>query len=358
MKRVAPRVIGTSRSILFVALMAIAGLVAIGLWAFRASLPPPPPALTGTYRGGDGSIYYVQRSSNTLWWVGMSLDKDKDLSAEVQWHRGLDYTNVFRGTINSDNTVTGEWSDVPRGASLDGGTLTIRFSSAGGITQFTRIAATGNFKTTTWHKSDPLDDLKVNGGTMDIVSRFDQVHKNVNGETIHDNLEPYRDQTVLYGRLINSHLEYLNDNCVEFEIPHVNYGPADPKIFQGSDKGQCGHEAPIFLHFGRQSREYDDFACFHASDGDADFDMWLKVDLNKLEPAFYTTGWGDHASGPEVFSLKLNDKTTRDKLGFAANEAYMGLEAIMYGRPGTCDDGQVSPVNGGQSIARLGRSFL
>lgn len=28
----------------------------------------------------------------------------------------------------------------------------------------------------------------------------------------------------------------------------------------------------------------------------------------------------------------------------------MGLEAMMYGRPGTCDDGQVSPVNGGLSM--------
>lgn len=348
MKRAPLRFIGTSRYILLFALLLAAGLVAIGLWAFRASLPPPPPVLTGTYHGDDGSIYYVQRSSNTLWWAAMSLDKDPP-SAKLQWHRGLDYTNVFRGTINSDNTVTGEWCDVPRGASLDGGTLTIRFGRIGGVIQFTRIAATGNFKTATWHKSDPLDDLKVNGATMDIFTRFDQVHKN-DHEKISDNLKPYRDQTVLYGRLIISHLEYLNDNCVELEVPHVNYGPAEPRIFQGTDKGQCGHEGALFLNFGRQDREYDDFACFHASDGDGDFDMRLKVDLNKLEPDFYTTGWGDRTSGPKVFALKLNAAITREKLGFAANEAYMGLEAIMYGRPGTCDDNRASPVNGGLSM--------
>ena len=66
MKRTAPRVIGTSRSILLVALMANAGLVAIGLLAFRALLPPPPVSLlTNTYHtdDDDDGIYYVQRSS-------------------------------------------------------------------------------------------------------------------------------------------------------------------------------------------------------------------------------------------------------------------------------------------------------
>jgi hypothetical protein len=321
MKRSVLRFIGASRTILLSALLLAAGLVAIGLWAFRASLPPPPPVLTGTYLGDDGSIYYVQRSSNTLWWVGMSLDKDPS-SAELQWHRGLDYTNVFRGTINTDNTVTGEWCDVPRGASLDSGTLTIRFGKSGGVFQFTRIAVTGNLKTTTWHKSDPLNDLKFDGPTMDIIDRFDQVHKN-NGEGLHDNnLKPYRDQTVLYGRLITSHVDYTKHYHVDSQIPHINYGPEfNPKI-------------PDFLNFGQQGREYDDFACFHASDGDADFDMRLKVDLNKIESDFYSTGWGDRMAGPKVFALKLNDAGTRQKLGLAPDEGYMGLEAIMRRRPG------------------------
>jgi len=225
-----------------------------------------------------------------------------------------------------------------RGASLNAGTLTIRFSSSGGVIQLTRVAATGNFGATTWRKTDALDDLKFDGTTTDIISRFDQVRKN-DGQAIHDNnLKPYRDQTVVYGRLINSHLEYLNDNTVESEIPHINYGPQFvPKIRS-------------FLNFGKQDREFDSFACFHADDGDADFDLRLKVDLNKLEPDFYTTGWGDRTSGPQVFALKLNDANTRQKLGFEAYEAYMGLESIMYGRPGECDDGRPSPVNGGLSM--------
>ena len=66
---------------------------------------------------------------------------------------------------------------------------------------------------------------------------------------------------------------------------------------------------------------------------------------------------GDRTSGPAVFTLKLNDETTREKLGLAADEAY-GPRAVMYGRPGTCDDGNVSPVNGGLSMfTRIGDLF-
>jgi hypothetical protein len=330
------RILGSRRGFLLAAIIATA-LTAIGLWAFRALLPPPPPmpVLTGTYMADDGGIYYVQQSGNTLWWAGMSLDTE--LPADLQWHRGLTFTNLFRGTITSDNTVAGEWIDVTRGATLNGGTLTIRFGTSNGVTQFNRIVATGNFGATTWHQIDPLDDTKFSGATMDIISRFDHVRKNDGQALHHNNLKPYRDQTVVYGRLINSHLDYLDHNKVESEIPHINCGPRfDPEI-------------PNFRNFSFQGREFEDFACFHASEGDADFDLRLKVDLNKLEPDFYTTGWGDRTSGPKVFALKLNAAITREKLGFAANEAYMGLEAIMYGRPGTCD-GHPSPVNGGLSM--------
>src|SRR5437762_7032828 len=68
--------------------------------------------LTGTYMADDGGIYYLQQSGNTLWWAGLSLDRE--LPADFVWHRGLYFHNVFRGIINSDNTIIGEWSDVSR----------------------------------------------------------------------------------------------------------------------------------------------------------------------------------------------------------------------------------------------------
>jgi hypothetical protein len=331
MKRAALQFIANSRSIFRFALLLTALAVTDLIFSSCAR------TLTGTYMADDGGVYYMEQSGSTLWWAGMSLDTE--LPADLQWHRGLNFTNVFRGTINSDNTIVGEWSDLSRGATLNGGTLRVKIDSSGGVTKLTKLTATGGFGATTWTRTDPLDDLQFDGATRDIITRFDQVHKNVDGETIHDNLKPYRDQTVLYGRLINTHLDYTDDNDLESEIPHINYGPnSNPPI-------------PHFQNFGQKGREFDDFDCSHSvDDDDADFDLRLKVDLNKLEPDFYTTGWGDRTSGPTVFTLKLNDKTTREKLGLAASEAYMGLEAVMYGRPGTCDDGNVSPVNGGLSM--------
>ena len=301
-------------------------LVAIGLWAFWALwFPPPIPELTGTYRADDGGIYYVQRSGSTLWWAGLSLDRQ--LPADYIWHRGLYFTNVFRGTINSDNTVVGAWADVTRGASLNGGTLRVKIGSSGGVTQLRKLAATGGFGATTWTKTDPLDDTKFNGTTLDIISRFDAVHKNnaAGSDALHhNNLKPYRDATVFYGRLINSHIKYTDDELpVESEIPHVNYGPDS--------------EIPQYPDFGHEARDFKTFACYDGDNDDADFDMRLKVDLDKIEPDFYTTGWGDRTYGPEVFRLKLNDASTRTKLNFAGSDAYMGLEAIMLGKAGTCD---------------------
>jgi hypothetical protein len=290
--------------------------------------------LTGTYMADDGGIYYMQQSGNTLWWAGLSLDRE--LPIDFVWHRGLYFTNVFRGTVNTDNTIVGEWSDVSRGLTLNSGTLTVKIDSFGGVTKLTKLTATGGFGATTWTRTDPLDDTKFNGTTLDIISRFDAVHKN-DGSTIHDNLKPYRDASVFYGHVVTAHLDYLDDNKVESEAPHVNYG----KDFNPPVPNGVPNDCPgTYLDFGHGDRDFTTFACSNP-DGkgcqDADLDIRLKIDLDKLEPDFYTTGWGDRNQGPKVFSLKLNDATTRQKLNYAPNEAYMAGEAIMVGKAGTCD---------------------
>src|SRR6266853_4048422 len=48
--------------------------------------------LTSTYIADDGGVYYLQQSGSTLWWAGLSLDRQ--LPLERVWHRGLDFTNV------------------------------------------------------------------------------------------------------------------------------------------------------------------------------------------------------------------------------------------------------------------------
>ena len=327
-----------------------AALLMTGLiFAFRALLYAQSLNLTGTYMADDGGIYFVQQSGNTLWWAGLSVDPG--LSADKVWHRGLSFTNVFRGTINSDNTITGDWSDVTRGTILQSGTLTVKIGNSGGVTQFTKLAATGGFGATSWTQTDPLNDASFTGtdlqATLDIIDRFDLVTKN-DGSSLHDNLKPYRDQTVFYGRVVNSHIDYLSEGLVvESEIPHVNYGVNFSPPVKAFDF--------TYLNFGGLDRTFHEFFVEEGT-GDADFDVRLKVDQDKLEPNFYTTGWGDRTYGPEVFNLKLNDASTHQKLNYAGSDAYMGLETSMFSKvtipeysllPGWADaDGNSVLVNG------------
>ncbi len=299
-----------------VALLAIA--VGFGLTGLLAT---GSPDLTGTYMADDGGIYYVEQSGNVLWWAGMSLDSE--LPPDAQFHRGLKFTNVFRGTVNGDGTVAGEWSDVTRGSDLGNGSLTVKISGSSGTFQFTTVSQTGGFGATSWNQTAPLDDTKVNGVTRDIFSRFDAIHKNDDTTLLNPNLKPYRDATVFYARVINSHLDYLNDNTVESEPPHVNYGPEfSPSI-------------PAYRDFGHRDREFHSFVT-NSDDGDGDFDIRLKVDLNKLETNFYDLGWENHASAPDILRWKLTNPALQQKLNFSSTEGYSGAETIMFGRPPDC----------------------
>ena len=331
----------------------------IMLLALACTLPrtyAQAPQLTGTYVGSDGGVYYVQQSDKQVWWAGMSMDAN----TTVQWHRGLAFTNVFRGTFSDANTVSGEWVNVSRGWALSSGTLTFTISTddTGNLT-LVRTAATGDLKATGWSKTSVLNDT-----VYSLFQRFDEVSKNDDSGSLHDNLKPYRDATVFYGRVVNSHVDYIADNHpVESEIPHVNYGtPYEVNPIPNPVCTDCLFAGiPSYLNFGQEDRDVNSFFA-NAAEGDGDFDVRLKIDLNKLEPDFYTTGWGDRLFGPTVFSLKLNDASTHTKLNYSATEAYMGSETIMYGKhdasatslmPGWADADSNSvlingrPINGG-----------
>jgi hypothetical protein len=276
--------------------------------------------LTGTYMADDGGIYYVQQSGNVLWWAGLSLDHE--LPPDLQWHRGLDFTNVFRGTINSDNTLAGEWSDVSRGTTLNYGTLKLAIGNAGGVIQFTKVSSTGGFGATTWTRTDPLDDTKVNGVKSDIYSKFESVHKN-GGETLLHDLKPYRDATVFYGQLMTSGMD------THFDLQTGLYYET------------VTHEDPLvnYPDWGHANREWDAFACANSGDDgqkDGDFDLRVKIDLSKLEQSFYALGWENHASAPDILRSKLASPLAQNALGVSSRFGYLHPEAVEYGRPGQC----------------------
>src|SRR5581483_4034022 len=97
----------------------------------------PPIVLSGTWLGDDGGLYYVRQIGNELWWAGFSTDP---LECAADLHIGLAFTNVFHATI-SGSTASGDWVDVPRGQSLQNGTLTLTVSN----NLIQRQAATGGF---------------------------------------------------------------------------------------------------------------------------------------------------------------------------------------------------------------------
>src|SRR5579862_4533938 len=273
------------------------------------------PDLSGTYLADDGAMYYVKQSSGTVWMAGLSLQDASN--PDKEWHRGIKFTHIFNGKFTSASTVSGNWADVTRGSNLSYGTLSFSVDTSTGDAVLTRTASTGGLSANTWtYQVNPLDDSTWNGvGTLDIVSRFDAVHKNNPGESIEDNLKSYRDSTVVYG--------------------YVSTTKAD-------SSGNTASSQPLinFPNWNTADRAFTTFVCENPDgkgEDDGDMDVTLTIDLSKLENNFYTEGWGSSVFGPNIFYAKFNSALIHNALGFDANSAYLHIEGLQYGRAGTCD---------------------
>jgi hypothetical protein len=90
----------------------------------------------------------MQQSGSVLWWAGLSLEGS--IPCDQQWHRGLAFTNVFRGSFTSPNTITGEWANVTRGLALNSGTPSLAVDTSAAIPRLTTTAVTGDFFAEFW----------------------------------------------------------------------------------------------------------------------------------------------------------------------------------------------------------------
>jgi hypothetical protein len=101
--------------------------------------------LTGVWRANDGGTYWIRQINKTIWWVGFSGRANTT-------RMGLTFSNVFNGTLKTPTFITGQWADVPRGATRANGTLTLIVR---GTTQpyLTRRTATGGFVGSIWRRS-------------------------------------------------------------------------------------------------------------------------------------------------------------------------------------------------------------
>ena len=103
------------------------------------NLPRRLALLTGAWSNNDAGTYYLRQIGNTVWWLGMSVDE------------GQSFANVFRGTLQN-NQISGEWADVPLGATTNAGTLTVSAGLGDLSTTLTRLAVSGGFGGDTWQK--------------------------------------------------------------------------------------------------------------------------------------------------------------------------------------------------------------
>jgi hypothetical protein len=261
--------------------------------------------LTGVWRADDGGLYFLKQNVTTLWWVGM--DGNPGLQRP-----GLTITNVFRGEFPSTAPlhtatagpmgpvtglgISGAWADVPRGTRMRSGTLTVNpiHAADGSVQQLQVVASSGGFTTTmlTRTLSQPQTGFYIQ-------QVLDSVQKNVDGETLGQNLKAYKDHVVLFGHLTGDGLQNVQVNWT------INDG-----------------------------RTYQAFICKNAGgDHDGDANTNMTVDRDKLDrgtdfiqPNVWSQGW-ERWVDPNVIAAKLD-----------LNNNSLHLEVVMFGRAARCSE--------------------
>jgi len=98
-----------------------------------------PVDLSGAWSGNDGGLYYIKQIGTCVWWSGLS-------NFEGQYP-GQEWVMTFRGTMNDDGVISGDFVDV-KSTNPGSGTLTIEARidqvNGQGVIQLYRTAATGH----------------------------------------------------------------------------------------------------------------------------------------------------------------------------------------------------------------------
>ncbi len=100
-----------------------------------------PLDLSGPWSGNDGGLYYVKQIGSCVWWSGLSNFVDQGQ------YPGQEWIMTFKGTMNSDGQITGDFVDV-KSTNPGSGTMTIEARidqvNGAGVVQLYRTAATGH----------------------------------------------------------------------------------------------------------------------------------------------------------------------------------------------------------------------
>ena len=101
-----------------------------------------PLDLSGTWSGNDGGLYYIKQIDSCVWWSGLSNFVDQGQ------YPGQEWIMTFRGTINSEGVISGDFVDV-KSTNPGSGTMTIepridQVEGVGSVVNLYRTAATGH----------------------------------------------------------------------------------------------------------------------------------------------------------------------------------------------------------------------
>jgi hypothetical protein len=195
--------------------------------------------LTGYWLADDGCQYYISQAADKGWWAG--LDNQGTLQD------GLQVSTVFFGQIplilhppgtGIEDTIEGEWFDVPRASAMSSGQLSLRISLGTGEPVLFRTFASGRFRATQWHRSPrqvgsselswfdkPIHDA-------DAEELFQLAIKN-SGNPLLGDLKPFRPVVVAYGWTRS------DDPDKGFRSPYVSqreeWGKGLSNFFDGND---------------------------------------------------------------------------------------------------------------------------
>ena len=260
--------------------------------------PPDDSSLTGIWRADDGGMYFLRQIGNAVRWVG--------LSQVDSFYPGLHFCNVYHAKVTGQ-VVSGEWSDVPRGATSNRGQMTLTFVD-GNPQLLLRNSATGGFSASRWWRivSSPWRPVLAGSLFPDTLKNVQKVEFfGIGGgyETLEYNLQLIRDAASVFGTVTTG-----EDHTEHALI--ANYPPD-------------------------QGRSYRDFIC-------------LNDDVTFLG----TGGWQDQQDGDVTFYFLVDrDQINERQPNFFAGvdhpaqveaEAKMPSihgEIIMYGRAVGCEDG-------------------
>jgi hypothetical protein len=95
---------------------------------------------SGTWSSDDKGTYYLRQIGNEIWWFGKSNGHP------------IDYSNVFHGIL-IDNTIIGNWIDVPMGDSSSSGTLKLILQIDGTLHKVSVISPAGSYPSSIWTKT-------------------------------------------------------------------------------------------------------------------------------------------------------------------------------------------------------------